>query len=185
MLYGPYQNEEEFSKLIRIFNNLHPASVLEIGSLHGHTLKEFIKYMEPDSKFTSIDMLVSTQDSRYQEQKAGHDLDWGFYAMEHNVKFQIIEYSSTDTRSFDLVKKFTPSLDFLFIDGDHTYNVAKKDFMTFGSLVRTGGIIALHDISPVEGTSEVSKLWQEIKANHKTEEFMYDSTGKGIGVVYV
>jgi len=37
-------------------------------------------------------------------------------------------------------------LDFLFIDGDHTYEGVKRDFEMYSPLVRNGGIIAFHDI---------------------------------------
>lgn len=34
------------------------------------------------------------------------------------------------------------SVDFMFIDGDHTYHGAKKDFEIYSPFVRNGGIIA-------------------------------------------
>jgi predicted O-methyltransferase YrrM len=37
--------------------------------------------------------------------------------------------------------------DFLFIDGDYTYEGVKRDLM-YSPLVREGGIIAFHDICP-------------------------------------
>ena len=39
-------------------------------------------------------------------------------------------------------------LDFLFIDGDHSYDGVKRDFELWSSLVKIGGVIALHDIVP-------------------------------------
>jgi len=38
--------------------------------------------------------------------------------------------------------------DFLFIDGDHTYEGVEGDFEMYSPLVRRGGIIAFHDIVP-------------------------------------
>lgn len=37
-------------------------------------------------------------------------------------------------------------LDFLYIDGDHTYEGIKKDLMIYTNFVKDGGIIAGHDI---------------------------------------
>jgi predicted O-methyltransferase YrrM len=56
-------------------------------------------------------------------------------------------------------------VDFVFIDGDHSYEGVKTDFEMFSRLVRRGGIIALHDIviNPAETGCEVSKFWDEIK----------------------
>jgi predicted O-methyltransferase YrrM len=39
------------------------------------------------------------------------------------------------------------NLDFLFIDGDHTYKGVKEDFEMYSPLVRKGGVIAFHDIT--------------------------------------
>lgn len=36
-------------------------------------------------------------------------------------------------------------IDFLFIDGDHTYAACKKDYQLYAPLVRPGGIIGFHD----------------------------------------
>ncbi|MEO0196406.1 MAG: class I SAM-dependent methyltransferase [candidate division WOR-3 bacterium] len=37
-------------------------------------------------------------------------------------------------------------LDFLFIEGNHSYEGVKMDFEMYFPLVRKGGIIAFHDI---------------------------------------
>lgn len=41
--------------------------------------------------------------------------------------------------------KFTDSIDFLFIDGDHTYQAVMTDWLLYSPLVKSGGIIAFHD----------------------------------------
>ena len=40
---------------------------------------------------------------------------------------------------------FTDSIDFLFIDGDHTYQAVMTDWLLYSPLVKRGGIIAFHD----------------------------------------
>ena len=39
-------------------------------------------------------------------------------------------------------------LDFLFIDGDHSYAGVKQDFEKYSGYVKRGGLIAFHDIRP-------------------------------------
>ena len=74
-------------------------------------------------------------------------------------------------------------LDFLFIDGDHSYEGVKKDFEMYGKLVGKGGTIAFHDIC-LHG---VDRLWNEIKPAYRHEEMVKDwkQRGFGIGIVYV
>lgn len=39
----------------------------------------------------------------------------------------------------------TPPIDFIFIDGDHSYDGLRQDWEVWSELVATGGVIALHD----------------------------------------
>lgn len=56
-------------------------------------------------------------------------------------------------------------VDFLFIDGDHSYGGVKTDFLTYSPFVRSGGIIAFHDAleHPPETQCEVKKFIDELK----------------------
>ena len=79
-------------------------------------------------------------------------------------------------------------IDFLFIDGDHSYNGVKKDFEMYSPLVSKDGIIGFHDI--VEGLEEnvggVPAFWQEIKNNYKYKEIVesWNQGGYGIGLIF-
>ncbi|CAN2046944.1 hypothetical protein GMMP1_370018 [Candidatus Magnetomoraceae bacterium gMMP-1] len=53
--------------------------------------------------------------------------------------------SSRDAAVYKTVQHQLPSVDFLFIDGDHTYWGVRSDYFTYAPLVRPGGIVALHD----------------------------------------
>lgn len=61
------------------------------------------------------------------------------------------------------------SIDFLFIDGDHTYSGIKRDFQDYSPYVRHGGVIAFHDIvfNPANSSDfEVWRFWRELKELH-------------------
>ena len=83
-------------------------------------------------------------------------------------------------------------VDFLFIDGDHTYQGVKSDFEMYSPLVRQGGLIALHDIvehAPESGC-EVKKFWDELKEklpSTSVEEIIDPEGGAwaGVGIVHV
>ena len=45
-------------------------------------------------------------------------------------------------------KEWNKQIEFLFIDGDHEYEAAKKDFLLFSQHVINGGTIAFHDTTP-------------------------------------
>jgi cephalosporin hydroxylase len=79
-------------------------------------------------------------------------------------------------------------VDFLFIDGDHTYKGVKEDYKMYSPLVRKGGVIAFHDIqvNPKAPACEVPKFWAELVAERGGRgmfEFNILSQEQGIGVV--
>jgi predicted O-methyltransferase YrrM len=78
-------------------------------------------------------------------------------------------------------------VDFLFIDGDHSYKGVRQDFETYSKLVRPGGLIAMHDIveNPHDPTIEVSSFWQELKSETdvaQITEFVDPSATPGMPV---
>ena len=79
-------------------------------------------------------------------------------------------------------------LDFLFINGDHTYEGVKKDFEMYSSLVKKGGLIGFHDIcvSAAGSGCEVSKLWKTLKNKYNYKEIIENPKQgwAGIGLIY-
>jgi predicted O-methyltransferase YrrM len=57
-----------------------------------------------------------------------------------NIRFQ-----STD----DFFAEYMGSIDMAFIDADHCYESAKKDFLNVFSRLSPGGIILVHDTDPI------------------------------------
>jgi predicted O-methyltransferase YrrM len=80
-------------------------------------------------------------------------------------------------------------LDYLFIDGDHTYAGVKRDFEMYSPLVRSGGQVAFHDIAEHtrEPSCEVDKFWNEIKQHYRHREMIENPKQgwAGIGVLFL
>ena len=85
----------------------------------------------------------------------------------HQERIHLIRGSLHDSQILSTVLRIVAGkkLDFLFIDGDHSYVGVRKDFEMYSSLVRKGGVIALHDIvhHPPATRVDVDKFWNEIK----------------------
>lgn len=77
-------------------------------------------------------------------------------------------------------------IDFLFIDGDHSYEGVKQDFLDYEPFVKKGGIVVLHDINDSERHRErnvfVSKFWQEIKDEPNFESFEINANEDWAGI---
>ena len=111
--------------------------------------------------------------------------------VKENRRIFLIRVDSHERKSLEKVKEIlnNQKIDFLFIDGDHTYESVKKDFKMYSPLVRTDGIIAFHDIvwgHPVN-VGRVPIFWNEIKSNFNFIEIVQDwnQGGFGIGVIHV
>jgi hypothetical protein len=141
-------------------------SVLEIGSASGHTLYMMAMECMKGSKVCSIDagLYAADLDMVMKEiQKGGREAAW-FHG------------DSKSPRAIEFAQSMAP-FDFIFIDGDHSYEGVKSDWENYGQMAK---MVGFHDIAHPH--HEVSSLWAEIKNDHKTEECVLSNMG--IGLVY-
>ena len=81
--------------------------------------------------------------------------------------------------------------DFLFIDGDHSYEGVRRDFELYSPLAEVGALVAFHDIVPsIPGghgdPGDVPAFWGEIKNAQTVEAEFVEDPGWGscgIGVI--
>jgi predicted O-methyltransferase YrrM len=64
-------------------------------------------------------------------------------------------------------------VDFLMIDGDHSRTGVGTDFELYSPLVKSGGLIAFHDIlpHPKETGCEVDQFWTALKGTLPVEKY--------------
>jgi len=111
------------------------------------------------------------------------------FAPEKDLHF--IRKNSHEQNTLQEVKGIlnNDKIDFLYIDGDHTYEGVKSDFKMYSDFVADGGIVAFHDIipSPSDNRIEVNEFWNELKEQYgQTKEIVADPNQGfgGIGVLY-
>ena len=60
------------------------------------------------------------------------------------------------------------TIDFIFIDGDHSYDACKADIVAWTPFVKRGGVVAFHDFgSRADGVTRA--IFEEIKAGRFAE----------------
>ncbi len=182
-LIAPGQVRSEIISLAELVKELKPKTVLEIGTADGGTLFLFSRLADPGAKVISIDLPGGEFGGGYPAWKIS--LYKSFF-----LPFQrlyLLRENSHFVSTREQVKGIigTTPIDFLFIDGDHTYEGVKKDFEMYSPLVKEGGVIAFHDIAlhPPEKNCDVRRFWEEIKKSD-SEEFIENPNQKwaGIGV---
>ena len=183
----PMQKREEIKKMLSILGDQKVRLMLEIGTANGGTLFLFTRMLEPNAKIISLDLPGGQFGGGYEKFKIHF---FSKFAIK-NQRIFLIRGNSHSKKSMSAVKSIVKEqqLDFLFIDGDHSYLGAKTDFLMYSPLVRKGGLIAFHDIckGPYDSVGEVNKFWNEVKKGYKNEEIIQNNSqeGFGIGVLYV
>ena len=186
-LIKPAQVYSEISQLLKLVDRIKPRVVLEIGTANGGTLFLFSRVASEDATIISIDLPGGRFGGGYRKWR--EPLYRSFALLSQ--KIYLLRGDSHKTETLEQVELVLQGrkVDFLFIDGDHTYEGVKRDFEMYSPLVGQGGMIAFHDIvsGPVKNVGGVPEFWRRVKDNHKSEEIVNDwsQRGCGIGVVYV
>jgi predicted O-methyltransferase YrrM len=178
------QIDWELKELVRIYEELAPRHVLEIGSQFGGTLWYWLNAVPDESVVVNIDILQNMTD----EDKARLPGMWKDWARDGVKQYTLIGRSDDMEIMNSALEYLEDSIDFLFIDAVHTYEGAKSDFELYGPWVSPGGVIALHDLMTPDFSPhiQVGKLWREIQeAGYVTKELRAGGIYGGIGVVYV
>ncbi|MFC1514287.1 class I SAM-dependent methyltransferase [Candidatus Omnitrophota bacterium] len=182
-LLKPGQVAEEIAKLVRLLDETKPKYVLEIGTgRSGGTLFLFSRVAACDATLVSVDFPGGKFGDSYPKRKVSFFKSFA----QGQQKIHMIRADSHSPATLEKVKKiFGPNkLDFLFIDGDHTYEGVKRDFELYSGLVREGGIIGLHDIvrHPPETGCDVYRFWNEIEPKYESIDMVKDWNQKSCGI---
>jgi cephalosporin hydroxylase len=180
----PLQVKSEIVYLCKVIQELNPKKIVEIGSASGGTLFLFAHVACPE-KMVSIDLPAGSFGGGYPS--------WKIPLFKSLAKKKVIQLIRADSHKEETLGKTRTLLkdekvDFLFIDGDHTYQGVKQDFQMYSPLVKKGGIVSLHDIATHDPASgcEVDRFWSEIKPTYRHIEIIekLDQKWAGIGVLY-
>ena len=79
-------------------------------------------------------------------------------------KFQFEEVILPIVNSSELAsKEIENNIDLVFIDGSHTFESARKDYVSWKNKIRIGGILAIHDVydSEVEGGQAPKEIYEK------------------------
>lgn len=179
----PRQNPAEIEDLYRIVCESNPSRVLEIGTARGGTLYLWTQAASDRAVIISVDLPGGEFGGAYPECRIP------FYQAFAKPKqsLHLLRCNSHEKNTAKKVNELLGShpVDFLFIDGDHTYEGVKADFLLYEPMVRQGGLIAFHDILPRADSPdiEVDRFWNEIKNQYETREFIGPKgSGRQIGI---
>jgi predicted O-methyltransferase YrrM len=192
---SPSQIESEIVPALELAAAIPPRNVLEIGTSLGGTLFLLARVSARDATIISMDLPWQQASGAYSEWREKYYRSFG----DLDQRIRLIRFDSHSQEAEVAVGQTLngTKLDLLFIDGDHSYEGVRADLKAYGSLVKPGGFILLHDINPDSrarygkasgsDSGEVFLVWQELKIRLDGEEFIEneDQDGYGIGVIRV
>jgi len=182
---GPSQVIKEIRNLYELVKSENPKTILEIGTDKGGTLYLWCKAASEDATIVSIDL---SSRRRYSPQRRKL---YAKFKKSASQKLHFLPFSSHDQTTVDKAMSLfdEKKIDYLFIDGDHTYEGVKSDYYMFNHMVKKGGLIAFHDIKTVRQDCGVRELWEEVTKEMNKADFWeyaendYGPLGAGIGVI--
>lgn len=114
------------------------VGIVEIGVLDGGTTKEIAKFASVP--MYGIDPIIPDS--------MGKKIVGSEENILKNMAFYP-QYKFFKEYSFNVAKNWQYPFDFIWIDGDHTYEAVRQDYEDWLPLITQGGIIAFHDSAPV------------------------------------
>lgn len=183
--FGAMQKPQELAALLHTLETqVKPETILEIGVGKAGTSWALSK-LPTVKHMIAVDLPGGPWGGGPQESALK------YIASNSPVRYDFIAGNSASSECLEAVRKLLgdSQIDFLFIDGDHSYNGVKTDMLTYKPLVRPGGCIAFHDIveHAKETGCEVDKFWKEVKEGTPPEnyfEIIEQSKGwAGIGLI--
>jgi predicted O-methyltransferase YrrM len=168
------QVRSEILQLAKLLQANPPKRSLEIGTNYGGTLFLLCTISPPDAMIISVDLPSGRFGGGYPRRKA--PLFRKFVTGDQEL--HLLRADSHSLRTKDRVMQILDGekLDYIFIDADHTYAGVQRDFEMYSPLVRSGGIIAFHDIVTHEQKTEcqVEQFWNEVKHRYKHHEIIQE-----------
>lgn len=175
------QLREEIEGLASLVAEHEPETILEIGTANGGTFYVWSRYVDSCQTLVSLDLPGGDFGGGYEAHKV--DL---YRQFDDDKEMAFIRDDSHDEAVYERARDAVGGeVDFLFIDGDHTYEGVKQDFEMYSRLVADGGIIALHDIVNDNDDIEVPRFWTELENEYETTTFVARPHWGGIGVVFL
>jgi len=176
---GMAQKAAEITMLTKFLCLMKPTNVMEIGTDKGGVF--FLLCKASRGIKISLDLPCAKGGSKFDVAQRNEMMrTWG-------SNIHILEGDSHDKKHVQDVQRILneQELDFLFIDGDHSYEGVKQDFEMYSPLVKSGGFIAFHDVNDTafhrNHNCYVSKFWNELEGV-KFEFNVFSKRWAGIGV---
>ena len=197
MKYKIYFRKSSFKKdkmngnfLLELISKYRPVNFLEVGVLEGVTSRNICELLnkmhEGNFKFTGIDLFGidlfnnNTKEFTPISKKISNPLKWFFFKfilrMEPHSKEGVDFLLKKFGNSINILRGYSDQIlqeinlkkiDFVFLDGGHSYDTVKKDLLILISKLDKNGVIVCDDYDVTH--YGVKQAVDEVSVNHHFE----------------
>lgn len=171
------QVPEEYAKLLQLLQGAGITTYLEMGIGNGGSFAMACFFMQ-----ATLKKAVAVDDFSYKSMINQSISEVGALIDLIQVNADINFVNATTDRFFSSIN---PGHKFgcIFIDADHSYEAASRDYVNSLRHIQPGGLIIFHDINS-DACPGIKRLWSEVKVGKKNWEFIASKTC-GIGVIQI
>lgn len=174
------QTQEEIINTLRMIKKLGPKIVLEIGSAEGGFVYLLSTVLGAHQKRTIITIDPWSKTTKYGDKYKDYlEVTKELSKFYPHISFLHIRGKSETKKTIKSLERILKgkSIDFLFIDGAHTYEAVSNDWNNYKKYLAKDGLVAFHDIV---GAAGVAKAWQEIVTKEKDKYSSLEFLKEGI-----
>jgi predicted O-methyltransferase YrrM len=163
---------DEAAYLYRLVRGIRAGRIAEIGRYKGGSTLLMAAAMDGETVLDSYDLhLIALHDGKELDRALQRSL--ARYGLAERVRLHVQDSTAVHPapESFDLV----------FVDGNHSYEGARKDFLHWRDAVRPGGHVVFHDAVKTREFSKAApglrELIPEIEGEHGGSFEKVDAVG--------
>lgn len=168
--------------------NMKPKRILCIGSMYGYIPFMMTRACQ-DNTFGHVDFVDAGFDMKSSGDKHTHYFGQGFWAridwkrhFSYLLDFSYITFYQLTSQDF--AKQSSHQYDYIYLDGDHSYEGAVQDLRLFWKRLNKNGFLCFHDIhfkKNLEGVKfEFWKIWEDLAPMPYKFEVSNNYSGLGI-----
>ncbi|MBX7491495.1 class I SAM-dependent methyltransferase [Helicobacter turcicus] len=163
---------EKAQEILKIFKNLNPKVILELGTCCGFS-SSYMSYFAQNSRIYTIEGSESVAEIARENHK-----EFGLLNIEVLVgRFELVLPT--------LLERIAP-LDFAFIDGHHDKFATWKYFHSIRPFMRKGGVMLFDDIAWSDGMQDAwEEITKELKESKCKEVSIVGCDAWKMGVVWL
>jgi len=179
------QYPSEIGAVCDLVRPMSPKVIVEIGTSRGGTLYLLSRLVQPGGMVISIDKPGEPGSVRPVMRTV-----YRSFGKKNGVQVVTLDRDSHASSTHAEIERLLAGrqIDFLFIDGDHSYDGVKADFVSYRRWVAPHGVIAMHDVAhpDTHHSIEVPRFWRELTAESFQHEAIVAFPGHspGIGIIH-